>query len=322
MKKIIISLAVVVIVAGAAWFALRPSSENSTDRFSDANEEQIKVLTTFFPLYDFTQEIGGEEVAADVLFLQTPEVSSFKPGDVQKINEADVLVMNGAGLEPILDELLAASDNQDIVIINTSEGVELMEFAEHEEDEHDEHDEDEHEEEEHAHDHSGEDPHIWLDPTKAIVQVKNIAEGLAEFDPANAELYQTRAEAYVKELEKLDQEFATQLANVSSRNFIAFHPAFNYLAVRYNLNQVAVIEESPGQEPSPKYLAEVIETIEDSNVKALFSEPQFSPRVLEAIANDTGLTVSELSPLETGDIETESYLSVMRQNLATLVASL
>jgi ABC-type Zn uptake system ZnuABC Zn-binding protein ZnuA len=166
--------------------------------------------------------------------------------------------------------------------------------------------------------HGGVDPHIWLDPRFAVIQVRNIAEGLAAHDPENAEFYRRNAEAYVRSLEALDAEIARDTAAFTKKDFVAFHPAFSYFARRYGLNQAAVIEEFPGQEPSPRYVAGVMRTIRDLGVTAIFAEPQFSPRIVEVIARDLDIDVRVLDPIETGDPDKDSYLRLMRANLEAL----
>ena len=325
---------IVVLVAAGLW------SARQVEPVTFSNDDgKLRVVTTFFAMHDFTRQVAGDQVEIVNLFTQTPEVSSFTPGDIQTINQADVVIKNGANLEPVLDDLLAGSDNPNIVVVDTSQGVSLMDFAEAEEshDEHieeaahDDHDNDhaEHDDDadEHAeavadHHHEGVDPHIWLNPQNAIIQVQNIATALAELDPENAATYEANVAAYIKELQQLDAVITERVATLSRRDFVAFHPAFSYFAEHYGLNQAAVIEEFPGQEPGPQYLAEVIDTIEELGITALFAEPQFSPRVLQSIASDTGLTVRVLNPIESGNIADDSYVSLMEQNLTELTEAL
>lgn len=277
----VIAAAILIIIG--SLFVIRRSS---TPQSSPSGEGRLRVVATFFPLYDFTKAVGKDTIELTLLFTQTPEVASFAPADVQKINNADLVIKNGLGFEPILDEIIAASDNKAVAVVDTSAFIALL----------------------------GSDPHIWLNPRNAVIQVEHIRDALVSHDPANAAFYRANAAAYITELERLDREIESQVARFRRNDFIAFHSAFRYFADRYGLRQVAVIEESPGKEPSPRYVAEVIKIIRDTGVKAIFSEPQFSPRVLEAIAHDTGLTVYALDPIETGDPEHDSYVSVMRRN--------
>jgi zinc transport system substrate-binding protein len=270
--------------------------------------DKLKVVTSFFPIYDFTKNVAKDRVELDILFSQTPEVSSFSPNDIQKINNADILIKNGAGLEPVLDDLVKSSDNKNIIVVDTSRGVGLLKPVESIELE-------EHEGEE---DHGDQDPHIWLNPQNAIIQVQNIRDALAANDPQNADFYMSNAKAYISSLRKLDEDIKKEVDAFSRKNFVAFHSAFQYFAKRYGLNQAATIEEFPGKEPSPRYIAGVIQTIRDLGVTAIFSEPQFSPKIVDVIANDLGIKVRILDPVETGDLASDSYISIMRKNLETL----
>ncbi|MEK7541850.1 MAG: metal ABC transporter substrate-binding protein [Patescibacteria group bacterium] len=260
---------------------------------------RITVVATFFPLYDFAREVGKDRIALSLLFTQTPEVASFAPADVQKINSADLVIKNGFGLEPVLDELIAASDNRGVAVADTSAGIPPLGSAGPDARE-------------------GADPHVWLNPQNAIIQVGNIRDALTLADPGNADFYRTNAAAFIAEVESLDREIADAVSRFPQKDFVAFHSAFRYFADRYALRQVAVIEEFPGKEPSPRYIAEVMRVIRSTGVRAIFTEPQFSPRVVEVIASDLGLAVSTLDPMETGDPEMDSYLSLMRRNLETL----
>ncbi|OGZ97335.1 MAG: hypothetical protein A3J10_00415 [Candidatus Sungbacteria bacterium RIFCSPLOWO2_02_FULL_54_10] len=263
------------------------------------NTGRIRVVATFFPLYDFARVVGKDKIELSLLFTQTPEVASFAPGDIQKISQADIVIKNGLGLEPVLDDLLAASDNKGVTVVDTSAGVRLLDSAEPEE-------------------HKGADPHIWLSPHNAMVQVSAIHDALVAADPANAAFYQNNAMIYIEELRQLDRAIESDIARFSRRDFVAFHSAFRYFAERYGLRQVAVIEEFPGKEPSPRYIADVIRTIRDTGIATIFAEPQFSPRIVEVIAHDLGLKIYTLDPIETGDPAKDSYLSLMRRNLDVL----
>lgn len=255
---------------------------------------RLHVVATFFPLYDFARAVGGDKIELSLLFIQTPEVASFTPADIQKINNADLVIKNGLGFEPILDDLITASDNGNVAIADTSGSIKSL----------------------------ASDPHIWLNPQNAAIQVATIRDALIATDPTNSEFYRVNATAYIADLEQLDREIADAASRFPKKDFVAFHSAFRYFAARYGLRQVAVIEEFPGKEPSPRYIADVIKTIRGAGVKAIFSEPQFSPRVLEAVARDTGLRAYALDPIETGDIRRNSYLSLMRGNLEVLIQAM
>ncbi len=258
----------------------------------DDPNDTLNIVTTFFPLYDFTRNIVGDvpNIKIDILFTQTPEVSSFKSSDIQKINNADVLIINGLGLEPILDELIEASPNDDLVIVNTSKSIPLIEN----------------------------DPHVWLNPEFALKQIEWIQFSLMKIDWTNAEEYQKNADSYKRKVLNLDTEIEISILAFKNKDIITFHSAFTYFADRYGINIVETFEESPGKEPSPSDLADIINTVKKLGITALFAEPQFSPKVVSTIANDLGIEVRMLNPIETGNIQSDTYIDLMRENLREL----
>ncbi|MFH1769757.1 MAG: zinc ABC transporter substrate-binding protein [Parcubacteria group bacterium] len=285
LKILVIGMAVIV-VALLLVLILVPS-----DTFKNDNDDgKLHVVATFFPLYDFTRNIADDKIELDILFTQTPHVSSFKPSDIQKINDADILIINGMGFEPIIEDIIVASGNDHLLIIDTSKDIALQEN----------------------------DPHIWLDPINAIKQVTVIRNALVQNDPDNTELYVSNAQSYIADLLELDETIRNTVTEFSQKDIIVFHSAFRYFTERYNLNQAAVFEETPGKEPSPSDLADIINTVKELGITALFAEPQFSPKIVETIANDLNIEVKVLNPIETGDLDEDTYIDLMLDNLQEL----
>ncbi len=280
-----------------------------------AQSGRIRVVTTFLPIYVFTANVAGD--AAEVVNLLPPGVGphdySFTPADIRLLASADVVVVNGLGLESWMNNLIAQSGTK-AVIVDASGGIPTKKTPT-------------------AVDLSGGapgrgdgsgnvDPHIWLDPVRAEKMVQNIADGLGGADQANQETYQKNAAAYARRLATLDEEYRRALAAVPGKEFVAFHSAFRYLATRYGLVERAVIEEFPGKEPGARYLAALVDLIKKNKTRALFSEPQFSPRVVETVAAETGVKVYALDTAEVGDFAPGTYEKIMRDNLKILVAAL
>jgi zinc transport system substrate-binding protein len=167
----------------------------------------------------------------------------------------------------------------------------------------------------------GANPHIWLDPQQALLQAKHIRCALVRTDPQHAAVYRANATRFLAELWRLDREIATEVDGWRQRRFIAFHPAWVYFARRYGLEQAAVIERSPGREPSPKELTAIVETARRIGARAIFAEPQFSPKAAEAIARESGARVLVLDPLGSS-LEDRSYLAMIRFNVAQLALAL
>jgi len=222
------------------------------------------------------------------------------PSQVEQVAKARLLALNGVGLEFWADKLIQSADNPNLIVVDTSQGIEIMEGDA---------------------DEPGGNPHIWLDPQNAIVQVEHIRDALTRADPAHADDYRANAEGYIAELQALDQEIANEVTTWSNRQFIAFHPAWVYFARRYGLIQAAVIEESPGREPSPADVARIVETAKRIGAKAIFAEPQFSPKAAQAIAEESGAQVLFLDPLGSS-LEDPTYLNLMRYNVAQMAKAL
>lgn len=178
----------------------------------------------------------------------------------------------------------------------------------------------------HGHDHGGLDPHVWLSPALAVQEVRNIEAALAKADPENAASFKQNADAYVAQLERLDQDFSSALANAKRKDFITQHAAFGYLAQEYGLTQVPIAGLSPDQEPSAAQMTEIVKFAKEHQVKTIFFETLVSSKVAETIAREIGAKTAVLNPIEGLTAEDEAagrdYLSLMRQNLEALKAAL
>lgn len=310
-----------------------------------ASQKQLKVVTTFLPVYLFTEAVAGDAAEVEILIKPGTEVHDYQstPADVQAIAQADVLVENGLGIEEFLDDTVKSAQNPDLKVIDASEGIEpIKDFSpvvtpakakgkaednhEHDHAEGEKEAEHDHAEEEkagektevgHGHSHAGSNPHVWLDPVLAKQQVENIRDGLVEADPANQEKYQTNAAAYIQKLDDLNNQFENTLKPFSDRTFVTFHDAFPYLAKRYNLEQVAVVA-IPEDQLSPTDVQQTVNTVKQYQVKALFSEPGVDNKLLTSLSNDLNVTLRPLNSLESGKLDPQYYFTAMEANLQTL----
>ncbi len=184
----------------------------------------------------------------------------------------------------------------------------------HDEDEEHDHEEEHHDEdEEHDHHHGEFDPHVWLSPKNAKIQSKTILEALVELDPENEDIFRDNYQELEGKINDLEVEVVQAFNEIEIKSYIVFHDAYRYFENYYGLEAAAHLEEFPGDEPSVEYLAEVIEIIEDENVEVIFSEPQFSPKLVETLSSDYELKVGELDPLGT-EVTKDSYFEMMRKN--------
>ena len=263
---------------------------------------KLRIVTTIAPLYSYTKNIAGDTADVDNLLPSGagPHEYAFSPSDIRKLTGAQVIIKNGAGLESWLGKLigpageLSKSAQEKPVIIDTSGGVEIIDN----------------------------DPHIWLSPGNAIIQVQNIRDGLIKADPGNAEAYRDNAGVYIKQLEGLDNEIRNEIRTWKGRKFIAFHSAFRYFTRDYGLTQAAVIQETPEMEASPRHIAEVIDIIKSTGIRAIFTEPQGSHKIVRSIAGDLDLQVYSLDTMETGLLSKEWYVDTMRANVMELKKAL
>ncbi|WP_107669743.1 metal ABC transporter solute-binding protein, Zn/Mn family [Cyanothece sp. BG0011] len=285
-----------------------PTSSNPTSSTSSGP----KIVTTFLPVHLFTKAVVGDTGQVDILISPGVEVHDYQatPDDAKLLAQADVLVENGLGMEAFLSDLVANAGNSELQQIDASEGIEAMK----EEHGHDEHNHDEHG---HGHHHPEGNPHVWLDPVLAQQQVANIRDRLIEIDPDNADSYRSNAEAYIEQLQQLDNEFKEKLTPVQGCNFITFHDAFPYLAQRYGLEQEAIVE-MPEESITPQDIQRIQQLTKEHSVKALLTEPGVEDKRIEQISSDLNLSLEAINPLEAGETDPQYYFQVMRSNLEAL----
>ncbi len=210
--------------------------------------------------------------------------------------QAQVLVINGAGMESFLDK--ARAQFPALPIIDASAGIELMQGP------------------------AGVNPHVWLSVSHAMTQVRTLARELARLDPEHAAQYAENAAVYLEQLEALRVKIHAGLQGLRTREIVTFHEAFPYFAAEFDLRIVGVIEREPGASPSARDLAQLIELVRRRGIKALFAEPQYSAKAAETIARETGAIVYTLDSAVTGPLRPEAYLTIMEDNLRQLQQAL
>lgn len=275
---------------------------------------KLQIVTSFYPMYDFTQNVAGDNAEVSVLMKAGTEPHDYEPSakDIAKIADSDVFVYNSKEMETWVSSVLTNIDTKKTVVVDASQGIDLLE-GNHSDDETDA----EHEGHSHAH-----DPHIWLDPVLAQKQVDTIKEGIIKADTKNKETYEKNALAYKEKLAALNEKFEMGLKNAENRTFVTQHAAFAYLANRYDLEQVAIAGLSPDQEPSPAKLAELNDFIKENNIKIIYFAETASPKIAKTVANETGAKLEVLSPIEGITQEEQEkgvdYIKVMEKNLEAL----
>ena len=299
-----------------AWLAIVLSlgaCSNPTE-----SSKQFKVLTTFMPISLFTKAVAGNcaEVQALIPANSGPHDFQAKPADLNALRQAKVLVKNGLGMEGFLGKLIASADNKDLLVIDSSRGITTLDSPAEEG-----HAEEAHSS--HSHSNHGEvNPHIWLDPLRAVSQVENIRDGLVKADPSCTASYRRNAATYIAKLQTLNAEISNQLNPYQGKTFVAFHDFAPYFADRYKL-KVDFLVDVPELNPSPADLMRVAAAVKRSQLKALLSEPQEGERSFNALAKDLGVKISVFDPMETGSVQASqnpaTYFKVMRSNVADLI---
>lgn len=265
------------------------------------NSQKLKIVTSFYPIYietiNITKGIDGV-VVENMTKPQTGCLHDYQmtPADMKKLENADVFVANGAGMEAFLDDII--NEQKQLYIIDSSANIPLL-IDEH-----------------------GENAHVWVSVSNCITQVQTIAEELSKADPAHAEQYHKNADDYIARLQQLKNDMHAAIDPLAQRKIVTFHEAFPYFAQEFNLEIVGVIEREPGSSPSPSELTDIIAQVKTMPTKVLFAEPQYSSTAAEAIANETGAEIYTLDPVVTGKDDANAYIEAMQKNAQTLQEAL
>lgn len=270
-----------------------------------ASGAKLRVVASIAPLADFARQVGGDKVRVMLLLPPGASPHTFEPTPkmMLEIINTDIFIKIGAGLEFWADRFVTAAGRK-IDIVEASKGIELI--GDHGSEKRGKHT-----------GHGTADPHIWLDPISAVKIVEKISEAFSKTDPPNAAYYRLNSSAYINKLKDLDREIAQKTGNFRAREYVTFHPAWNYFSRRYDLKVAAVIEEGPGKEPTPKHLAKILSELRRIKARIVFAEPQFSSRIAEVIAREAGAKVLFLDPLG-GQEGRETYIETMRHNVSVM----
>ncbi|MFM7314314.1 MAG: metal ABC transporter solute-binding protein, Zn/Mn family [Cyanobium sp.] len=300
---------------------------------------QLQVVTTILPVTLFTRAVAGDCAEVTPLIPAGSAAHSFqaRPADLLTLRRARVLVINGLGMESFLNRLINAAENPTLQVIDASHGITPLLLAPGQPTGG------------HGHGHGQENgaaasggaapgaaagsaggpagpasvnPHVWLDPQRAALQVATIRDGLIRADPHCAAGYRHRAATMIGRLQELDREIDAQLEPFRGRSFVAFHDVAPYFAQRYGL-RASFLVDVPEVNPTPRDLRRVAALVQRSQLRALLSEPQQGERSFNALARDLGVRLSPFDPLESADagasLDPDTYFTVMRRNTADLL---
>lgn len=302
----LIAVTLAITLASNAEVALSTINNNNTVGAASGannNTSKIKVVSSFFPIYEFVKKVGGEKVDASVLIPMDAEPHDFDPTiqQIQNTQSAAAVVYNGAGMEATWINKINPK-----FAIDTSKGLNLLSTKDPEF-------------------HAITDPHIWLDPILAIHQVENILDGLIKVDSNNAMYYKNNAQNFIGQLRSLDTAIRGNLSspNCAKRDFISFHNAFSYFAKEYGLKQHSIQGLTPEGEILPQRLVAVVQLANKIGINIIYSEDLVDPRSAQAIAAEIpNGKVMALSPIEGIKLQEQhqgiDYLAKMYQDLSAL----
>lgn len=264
-----------------------------------SNKDKVVVYTSIYPLYDFTKKIGQDYIVVENITPTGVEPHEFEPSinKISKIYESNAFIYLGEPMDPWAEKLRGDLAQKGIAVLKVGEG--LIE---------------------------GNDPHIWLSPKKSMQMARKIYDLLVKVDEKNKAVYEKNYDRLIEELKKLDDEYKKELASTRLRDFVVSHAAFGYLAKEYGLNQVSIKGLSPQEEPSLKHIKNLIDFCRERGIKYILAESLETPKEAQALAEEAGLKILTLNPIEglTAEEEkaNEDYFSLMRKNLEVLKEAL
>jgi zinc transport system substrate-binding protein len=271
---------------------------------------RIKVLATFYPVYDFAANVGGNRTSLSLLVPETVDVHAFEPTpqSIQEVASANVLIFSGAGLEPWIPQIIAAAGNPGLVLVDSSQGISLLPVPS-----------------QFQRGNRTVDPHIWLDPLLAKQQVTNILNGLIKADPNDQEYFTSNAEKYIAKLDALNSEISDVAAHAKTRYFVTFHEAFAYFAKQYNLTQISISGPFE-EEPTPGDIGNVIAAINGYHLCYVGYESLENPSISQSIASQTHATLILMDPIEglsqSDQTAGKNYLTKMQDDLGSFKLAL
>lgn len=310
MAKRRMAATVAAVLAGALVAACGPDDSDSAGAGGS-----FTVVTSFYPLAEAASRVGGEQV--EVVNLTPPGAEphdiELTPRQVDRIEDADIVLYFGGGFQPAVAEVAQRSDGLAIDLLDVEALIERAQ-GEHGS------------EAESApggdQDSDGLDPHIWLDPIRMRGIVERVRDALIDTDPEGQAAYRSNAGEFLSELSALDRDFETGLADCERDAIVTAHAAFGYLASRYDLTQDAIAGVSPESEPDPQRLADLADEVQERDITTIFYETLVSPDIAETLAREAGVETAVLNPLEGLTDEQidagATYGTVMHENLSAL----
>ncbi|WP_430609347.1 metal ABC transporter solute-binding protein, Zn/Mn family [Enterococcus sp. DIV0876] len=289
------------------------STNQSETASTETTSDPIEVIATFYPMYDFTQHVVGDEGEVTLLMPAGTDSHDYEPSakDMAMIQDADVFVYNNENMEMWVPSIENTLSDGDVTVVKATEGMILLPG----DDDHDHDHDHDHGEEGHSHEL---DPHVWLAPSLAIKQVEAIRDQLSEAYPEKAAAFDENAAAYLEDLQALHESYQAAFSDPAQSHFVTQHAAFGYLALEYGLTQVPIAGLSPSEEPSASRIAELKEFVTETGIETIYFEENAKDSIARTLASEAGVELAVLNPLEGLTQEQmdngENYISIMEQN--------
>ena len=320
-----------------------------------AAKADIKVVTSIKPIHSLASYLMDGVGKPDLIVdgYTSPHGFSMKPSHAKMLQNADLIFWVGEDLESFLEKPLnSIAKKAEKIELMEIKGLNKLEFRErnifeehddhghdehkehghkedkhddhkehgHKEDKHDDHKEHGHKEDKHddhqGHAHGEHDPHIWLDPMNAKVILNEMVEHLIENDAKNASKYKNNLKKALKDIDKLNKDVKKELSKSTAS--IVFHDAYQYFEKRYGVNILGAFTVNTDVMPGAEQLAEIREIIEHDKVTCVFSEPQFNPDIIKAVAKDMNIKTGVVDPLgATLDPSKDLYFKLIRNMSAS-----
>ncbi len=308
LKLVIIGGSIAIAIIVSLWFtqiqSLDTTSNPPITEQNEAASPKLKVVASFYPLYEFSRNVGGQQAEVSSFIPIGIEPHDWEPssGDITSLRESNVFIYNGAGFEPYVEQLIDSGEYENITFVESTKGIDLIKSE---------------------HDHDSEyDPHVWLDPVLVKDQVMMIKNAMIQADSKNAQYYEANANAYNIKLDELDAKIKAGLSNCKKDTFMPFHNSATYFANRYDLKIFALSGVAPESEATATELKEFVDFVKENDIKVIFAEDLVDPRLAEVLAEEAGVQVMVFSPLEGLTDEDlaagKTYIIKMEENLQNL----
>lgn len=296
MKKVTkyIIIAIVVLAIIAVLVILNINKNNRTNK----DDEAVKIVTSFYPMYIIAENITDGAENIELVNMADVNVGclhdyTLTTEDMKKVENADIFIMNGLGMESFIEKILTS--NQDMNIIDSSTEAQNVILSE-----------------------DGVNAHIWTSIDNYILQVKYISKELINKNQENAEVYQKNTDEYVQKLEELKNDFENNLKNLDGKKAICLNEAFEYLGQELGMEMTTIATDHEESTMSADMLSSIIDKVKQENIQIIIVDKNDNKANAETIANETGAQIFELNSGLTGELDKDAYINQMRENLNIL----